>query len=122
MNNGEDRTGPQQNSKMLNPTGLAPGGGAGQGASSSQASQVSCHQAVTKLSQLSPQGLMTGQQGQGLVSQVAAATHAQSQVPGPAAVQGSTSWAAAAGKVFFVISFLIFFNYFPSGSAPYREH
>ena len=108
---------------MLNPTGLAPGGGAGQGASSSQASQVSCHQAVTKLSQLSPQGLMTGQQGQGLVSQVAAATHAQSQVPGPAAVQGSTSWAAAAGKVFFFVKFFfIFFNYFPSGSAPYREH
>ena len=99
MNNGEDRTGPQQNSKMLNPTGLAPGGGAGQGASSSQASQVSCHPAVTQLSQLSPQGLMTGQQGQGLVSQVT--THAQSQVPGPTAVQGSTSWAAAAGKVFF---------------------
>ena len=65
---------------------------------------------------------MTGQQGQGLVSQVAAATHAQSQVPGPAAVQGSTSWAAAAGKVFFVIYFFIFFNDFSSGSTPYREH
>lgn len=73
INNGDG--GNQQNSKMLNT--LQPGGqNPSQAQGSSQASQ----------------GLMN--QGQSLVTQ----SQGQGQAPGPAAVQGSTSWAAAAGK------------------------
>ena len=73
INNGDG--GNQQNSKMLNtlPGGQGPSGMTSQAQGSSQASQ----------------GLIN--QGQGLVTQ-------SGQAPGPAAVQGSTSWAAAAGK------------------------
>ena len=108
INNGDG--GNQQNSKMLN---TLPGG---QGASgmtsqasqglmtqgSSQASQgLMTHQGASGMTSQASQGLMSqglSQASQGLITQGQSLVSQSGQAPGPAAVQGSTSWAAAAGK------------------------